>query len=236
MALDPLLQELREAPRPVLRLRTELPRPEPRRVALLSGSFDPLTIGHAALAKAALALSNLVVLVYSIRTLPKDSPAVPPLLAEDERLAVLEAFCEARPGIEPALCSHGLVAEHVTAAAARFPASDITVVMGSDKVRQVLDPVWYQDPERTLGDLFSRATVLYAVRAGEAGVVEEQLERPEFTRWRDRFLQLDVPPDVAAISSGLVRERLAAGQDVSHLVPAEVSALLPERGRRADPP
>jgi cytidyltransferase-like protein len=229
MTLDPLLQQLRDAPEPVIRLRTELAGPEPRRVALLSGSFDPLTIGHAALAEAALAHADLVLLVYSVRTLPKEEGTPQALLSEDERLAVLEAFCGTRPGIEPALCSHGLLADQAEAAAARFPASDISLVMGSDKVMQLLDPIWYEDPEPTLRRLFSRATVLYAVRTGESGMVEDLVEKRWNSRWRDRLVRLDVPPDVAAISSRLIRERLAAGQDVARLVPAEASAVLTGR-------
>jgi nicotinate-nucleotide adenylyltransferase len=226
MTLDPLLQELREAPEPVLRLRTEPAGPEPRSVALLSGSFDPLTIGHVALAEAALGHAQLVLLVYSVRPLPKEAEAPPPLLSEDQRLAVLEAFCATRPGLEPALCSHGLLAEQVEAAAARFPASDLALVMGSDKVRQMLDPGWYEDPGGVLGPLFSRSKVLYAVRAGEDGLVEEMLGQPGNALWRSRFEPLDVAPDIAAVSSRLVRERLASGHDVSHLVPAEAMALL----------
>ncbi|HEV8420118.1 MAG TPA: adenylyltransferase/cytidyltransferase family protein [Actinomycetota bacterium] len=229
MTLDPLLQELREAPQPVLRLRTELPGPEPRVVALLSGSFDPLTIGHVALAEAALNHANLMLLVYSVRTQPKE-PGVPgPLLSEEERLAVLEAFCEARPGIEPALCSHGLLAEQVEAAAARFSAPDIALVMGSDKVRQLLDPRWYQDRELALGTLFSRANVFYAVRSEDEGVVEELLQQPENSRWRERFVRLDVPPDVASVSSRAVRERVAAGKAVTQFVPSEAAVLLERR-------
>lgn len=226
VTIDPLLQELREAPQPVLRLRAERSGPDPGVVALLSGSFDPLTVGHAALAEAARSQAELVLLVYSVRTLPKEADTAEPLLSEDERLAVLEAFCESRPGVEPALCSHGLLAEQVEAAAARFPASDLMLVVGSDKVVQLLDPSWYEERQRTLGPLFARASVLFAVRAGDEGVVEALLERPANAAWRHRFHPLVVDADAASVSSRLVREELAAGRSVGHLVPAESMALL----------
>lgn len=233
MTLDPLLQELRGAPQPVLRLRTELPVPEPQAVALLSGSFDPLTVGHAVLAEAALGHAELVLLVYSVTTLPKEGELPEPLLSEHERLAVLEAYCESRPRIEPALCSHGLLAEQVEAASGRFPASALVLVMGSDKVRQLLDPKWYGNRELALEPLFSRARVLYAERTGEQGMVEAMLARPEHSSWRRRFQRLDAAPDAASVSSRLVRERLAAGRDVDHLVPAESMALLEAKTRRS---
>jgi nicotinamide-nucleotide adenylyltransferase len=229
MTLDPLLQELRDAPQPVLRLRTELPGPEPRVVALLSGSFDPITVAHEALAEAALVHADLVLLVYSVRTLPKDLDSPPPLLTEDERLAALEAFCQARPGMEPALCSHGLLVEQAEAAANRFPASEIALVMGSDKVRQLLDPRWYQDRERTLGSLFQRARMLYAVRAGDVGAIEALVGQPPNDVWRERFTPLDVSPEVAAISSRAVREQFSSGADVSASVPPEAAVILKRR-------
>jgi nicotinic acid mononucleotide adenylyltransferase len=229
MTLDPLLRELMDAPEPVLRLRTELPDPEPRVVALLSGSFDPITIGHEALAEAALMKANLVVLVYSVRTLPKDIDSPPPLLTEDERRAALEAFCEARPRMEPALCSHGLLAEQAAAAAARFPASEIVLVMGSDKVRQLLDARWYEDRDRTLGSLFQRARILYAVRVGDAGRIEALVGQPPNDVWKDRFTPLDVSPEVAGISSRAVREQLALGANVSAFVPSEAAVILEQR-------
>jgi nicotinic acid mononucleotide adenylyltransferase len=233
MTLDPLLQELRDAPQPVLRLRTELTGPEPREVALLSGSFDPITVAHEALAEAALVHANLVLLVYSVRTLSKDVDSPPPLLSEDERLAALEAYCQARQGMEPALCSHGLLAEQAEAAAARFPASQIALVMGSDKVRQLLDAQWYQDRDRTLSTLFQRARILYAVRAGDAGAIEALVGQPPNDVWKERFTPLDVSPEVAAISSRAVREQFASGADVSASVPPEAAVILERRRPRS---
>jgi cytidyltransferase-like protein len=231
MTLDPLLRELREAPQPVLRLRSGFPPVDPPDVALLPGSFDPLTLGHVALAEAALGHADLVLLVYSVRTLPKEEPGPGPLLSEEKRLAVLEAFCATRPRIEPALCSHGLLAEQVEAAGARLPSSNLALVMGSDKVRQLLDPAWYEDREATLRLLFSRAHVLYAVRTGDEGLVEDLLQRPHNRIWIDSFERLDVPADVASLSSRLVRELVAGGRDVSALLPAEAAGLVRRPGR-----
>ena len=48
----PLLEELRQAERPRLVVVPE-PKAEPASVALLAGSFDPLTVAHEAMAEAA---------------------------------------------------------------------------------------------------------------------------------------------------------------------------------------
>jgi nicotinamide-nucleotide adenylyltransferase len=223
-----ILERLRKLDRPSLVVRPE-PDWAPGSVALLSGSFDPVTVAHVALAEAASRLVDLVVLVYSVRTLPKEGPVPPPLLSEEERLEAVERVCAAR-GFALGLCSRGLLADQVVAAAERFPGAALWLVAGSDKVLQLLDPRWYADRDRALEELFSRAGVLYAVRAGDEGRVEEALRRQENERWRGRFRRLDVAPAVAAVSSREVRERVARGEDPRDLVPPEAWPLLPAPG------
>jgi nicotinic acid mononucleotide adenylyltransferase len=215
---------LRRADRPTLLVPAATA--EPSTLALLSGSFDPITIAHAALAEAAATMADLVLLLYSVRTLPKEGPAPSPLLSERDRLRALEAFAAGRRRILPALVSHGLLVEQAEAAERRFPRSRLFLAMGSDKALQVLDPTWYQDRDGALGRLFSLATVLYTDREGEEGLVEAALSRPKNRRWRHAFERLPVPPEVAGVSSRDVRERLARGEDVSDLVPPEVHPFL----------
>lgn len=199
----------------------------PNSVALLSGSFDPMTMAHAALADAASRVVDLVLLVYSARTLPKEGSGPPPLLREADRVEVLDRFCHAHPKTAVALCSHGLLADQVAAARKRFPTQTLFVVMGSDKVLQVLNPKWYDDQHSTLEALFREAAVLYADRAGEEGAVEASLRRPENARWAGRFTRLDVPAGVAAVSSRSVRELLEAGENPAGLVVEEARRYLP---------
>jgi nicotinic acid mononucleotide adenylyltransferase len=198
----------------------------PRSVALLAGSFDPMTIAHSALADAAAERAELVLLVYSVRTLPKEGVLPPPLLSERDRLRSLEAFARGRPRIVPALASHGLLAEQAEAARSRFPRSDLFLVMGSDKALQVLDPKWYEDRDRSIARLFGHASVLFADRSGEEGLVDEVLARPENGRWRSSFERLAIRPALAPVSSRQVRERLARGEDVRPMVPIEVQPFI----------
>jgi nicotinamide-nucleotide adenylyltransferase len=228
---DPLtiqLERLREPRTPTLIVRPEQDR-QPGSVALLSGSFDPMTVAHAALALAASQRVDLVLLLYSVRTLPKEGGAPPALLPEIERIEILERFCSRSPRTGVGLSSNGLLAEQVVAAKAMFPDTEVWLVMGSDKVLQILDPTWYEDRDGVLGGLFDRAGVLYTDRSGQEGRVEAVIESPGNVRWRHRFARLDIPPDVASISSRLVRERLSAGDDVGGLVVPEARPYLAGR-------
>ncbi len=239
MELRGALEELRAASRPLLLVvggGAGLRTARPGRVALLSGSFDPPTAGHLALAEAVVGRSDLVVLVYSVRTLPKEGVGPPPLLSEEERVGAIRRVARAHPGLAAGVCSHGLLADQAAAAADRFPGAELCLVMGSDKVVQLLDPRWYRDRDATLSALFARAGVIYAERAGHGGGLEALLERPENRRWRDRFERVELPPEVAAISSREVRERLRRGEDVSALVPPEVLSLRPRDGWGEVPP
>jgi nicotinamide-nucleotide adenylyltransferase len=204
---------------------------DPAIVALLSGSFDPITIAHAALADAAAERAELTLLVYSVRTLPKEGEGPLPLLSERDRLRSLEVFAESRPGILPALASHGLLVEQAEAARLRFPDARLLLVMGSDKAVQLLDPKWYADREKALARLFTHAEVLYADRAGQEGGVEKALDQPGNAEWRSKFERLAIRPEVAAVASRDIRERLARGEDVKHLVPPEVHSFIPMPSR-----
>jgi nicotinic acid mononucleotide adenylyltransferase len=205
----------------------------PERVGLVSGSFDPMTLAHAALADALGGAAELVLFLYSPGTLPKEpgpgGDPGPPLLDPKDRVASLLAYCRSRPGLGVALCSHGLYADQAEAARRAFPGADIVFGVGSDKVLQLLDPAWYRDRDAALDELFSAARVAYAVREGEEERVAEALE--EANRWAGRMEPLALPRDVAGLSSRRVREEVVRGRDVAGLVPPEVLPFIERRPR-----
>jgi nicotinamide-nucleotide adenylyltransferase len=208
---------------------------DPAVVGLVPGSFDPPTIAHEALAHGLARMGcGLVLLVWSVRTLPKEAAPggdpSPPLLDDHQRLRCLAALAEGRPGLGVAFSSHGLIAEQAEAAARRFPGSRLVVGMGSDKVLQLLDPRWYGDRVAALDHLTGLATVLYAARSGEEEAVTRALADAGNARWRHAFADIGLDPGVAAISSREVRRRLRAGEDVSGLAPPEVLTFLGPAG------
>lgn len=201
----------------------------PDRVALIAGSFDPMTIAHAALAEALTERAELVLFLYSVRTLPKqEGPrgrAGQPLLSPRDRVASLLAYVRLRPGLGVALCSHGLYADQAEAARAAFPEAELLFGVGSDKVVQLLDPAWYEAPsgerrDAALDRLFSLARMVYAGREGTDERLAEALVEAE--RWRDRLEVITLPPEVAGVSSRAVRDAVSRGREVEDLVPPEI--------------
>jgi nicotinic acid mononucleotide adenylyltransferase len=198
-------------------------------LGLVPGSFDPMTVAHAALADALDA--ELTLFVYSPRTLPKEPAAggvEPPLLDEGDRVASLVAYCAARHSVGVGLASHGRLVDQAEAAAVAFPGASLVFGVGSDKVAQILDPRWYEDLEADLGRLFALAEIRYGVRAEDRSRIEEVARAAG--PWRSRIRPLDLPEEVASLSSRAVRAALRRGDDVDALVPAEVRPFLKPGG------
>lgn len=223
MAWKPALDDLRSSSRPRIIVRPG-PGESASSIALLPGSFDPLTVAHASMADAARSRVDLLVLLLSVRTLPKEGAAAPPLLGDEERLGWLDRFAASRPGTAVGLASRGLLADQVEAAASAYPGAELFVVVGSDKLLQLLDHRWYEDRDAVLGPMLSRTRVLLAMRAGDEERVADALRQDD--RWGDHIERLDVPASVAAISSRDVRARLGRGENVDRLVPEELRELL----------
>jgi nicotinamide-nucleotide adenylyltransferase len=198
-------------------------------VGLVPGSFDPMTVAHVGLAEAMDA--DLALFLYSPATLQKEtgpggSPE-PPLLSEEDRVASVLAVVGPRPGRGVAVCSHGLLADQAEAAARAFPRAALVFGVGSDKIRQLLDPRWYRDRDTDLSRLFSLAEVAFAVRSGDDG--PDPVEAAG-APWGSRIRRLDLDPRLAGISSRAVRAALRRGQDVTDVVPAEVLPFLRREG------
>ena len=198
-----------------------------RPIALLAGSFDPPTVAHVALATAwREETRGDVVLVYADRTLPKEPGGEEPLLDDAERLDALRRVAGAHAGFHAARASHGLIVDQAEAARDRWPGVPVTVLMGSDKARQLFEPGWYEDRDEALDRLFAAAEVRYAERAGDEGRVASIVAEPANARFLGRLAAISVSSEIAAVASSEVRRRIRSGMPVVELVPPEVIALL----------
>ena len=117
-------------------------------IAVYPGSFDPLTIAHLEVARAAANQLQLerVDLAISRRTLGKDHLDQ---RSVDARVAAIRRAAATRPWLGVVVTDASLIAE----IAVGYDA----VVMGADKWAQVLDPAWYG------GDVTARDAALAAL-------------------------------------------------------------------------
>jgi nicotinic acid mononucleotide adenylyltransferase len=224
------IERAREPGPPRLEIVGGPPATNPETVGLVAGSFDPLTKAHEALAEAL--RTDLTLMVWSPATLPKEEPSEdrsPPLLEPEARLVAVLAWCLARPNARLAVASHGLLVDQVDGAARAFPDARFVVGVGSDKLRQLFDPAWYEDRDAALKRLFRRAVVAYSVRTADRSSPPPRIEPGE--GWRPRLRRLELPPEVAGLSSSTVREAIRRGQDVSGAVPFEALPFVEAAGR-----
>lgn len=212
---------------PRARLLSPAPRTAQRRLGVLCGSFNPLTLAHVELAdKACAGDDGLDQVVYTIAKVTVDKEHVTGLGLEDRVLLLL--LCAAGRGV--ALVNRGLYVEQARAFRALCgPHTELTFIIGMDKLPQVLDPRYYVDRRAALDELFSLASLSVANR-GELGrqAFTELLDRPENRAYRPYVRFLPVSESAAALSSSSVREPGERPSDERAAVPRPVACFLTE--------
>jgi nicotinamide-nucleotide adenylyltransferase len=157
------------------------------RVGVYPGSFNPPTVAHLALARAALEAGDLDRIDLAVSEVPlgKEDVTVPSL---DDRIAVLEAVAATRLWLGVRRTPYRLLAD----IAEGYDA----LVVGADKWGQLVDPVWYDDSVAQRDRALARLpTVLVVPRPPYPGPDPGD----------DRWIVIDIDPRHADVSSTEVR-------------------------------
>lgn len=178
-----------------------------RRLALLPGSFNPLTDAHAALADAVLATGCCEGLSYLLasRTVNKERLEGASLA---DRLICLSEFVRERPAQGVILVNRGLYVEQAEVIHQNLPlVEDLWFVVGYDKIVQIFDPRYYRDRDAALGRLFALASFLVAPRDGAGReALRALLAAPENRRFAAKVKPLELAEPFRTQSSTAVRE------------------------------
>jgi nicotinate-nucleotide adenylyltransferase len=201
---------------------------------ILGGTFDPVHLGHVALAKAALSRLPLTEVLW----LPSGSPGhrAPPAAGARDRLAMLRLATAGQPRYriddseldrsDPTYTVHTLTRLR----AQLGKKQSLVLLLGSDSFLSL--PTWLR--WRELFDLAHIAVVgrpghplggsgtapELAAEIGRRAAPPEQLAASA----AGNIASFDMPS--VDISSSAVRAALAAGQDASHLLPEAVLAYI----------
>ena len=186
------------------------------RIAILGGSFNPIHLGHLCISESALALGyDRVVLIPAYRSpfkpdaLNMESSAKDRLemiaasIAGDARLSLDD--CEIRrEGVSYTVDTIGDIIRRYS------PEGKIGLIIGDDLAADF--PRWRRSEE-----IIQTADIIIARRFHSAGI-----DYP--------FPNTPIANEVLAISSAMVRERIAVGTAWRYLVPAGVRDIIEERG------
>lgn len=214
---------------PTARVLIPDPLPPVRRVGMLCGSFNPLTLAHTELAERARETARLDLVFFTLATVTIDKERVTGLSLED-RLVLLSLYAQQHTGTGVALVNRGLYFEQAQAfRSALGEHVELSFVVGMDKLLQILDPKYYQDRDAALRQLFALTSLIVANRGAlERAEFNRLLDRPENRPYRFRIQFCPLSETVADLSATEVRERLARGRSVENWVPPETATFLAE--------
>jgi nicotinate (nicotinamide) nucleotide adenylyltransferase len=185
-----------------------------KRVAVLSGAFNPVTVAHLALTRAAQSVADEVICVVP-RVYPHKELEGATL---EQRLEMLN---RALGQHKTRTTEKGLFIDIARELRAADPAAEIDFICGRDAAERVLN--WdYGDPtfaERMLEEF----GLIVAARQGEFNI-------PAHISHRIRTLPMSVSFD--DVSSTEVRRRIVGGEPWEHLAPKEIHSLVREIYRR----
>ena len=199
-----------------------------RRLALFGGTFDPIHLGHTAVAAhAGRQLAAEAVVFIPARRSPHKSAF--PAATDADRVSMIALAIADHPGWQVSDCELNRPAPSYTLDTIRHfktqCGDDATIywLIGADAVRDL--PYWH-----AIDQLLDLCTITAMYRAG--------CPRPDFspfaglwgTEHVKRLHDQVIETPLVDISSTLVRQRLAAGQDVSDVLHPAVLEYIQRRG------
>ena len=176
----------------------------PARVAIFPGAWNPPTIAHLEIARAALKVTDEVVWVLPRRFPHKDFENV----SLEDRAGMLERIARAEEGFSAAISEGGIYAAIAEEAREFF---------GRDAAERIAN--WDYGASGVLEAMLDRHRLLVAARSGDY--------RPP-KRHRKRIVQLPLELPLDEVSSSEIRRRIAAGLGWRKLVPPSIVDLVEE--------
>jgi nicotinic acid mononucleotide adenylyltransferase len=244
LRLDERLRAAQERGAPVTTLEPVAPTTTLERVGVFTGSFNPLTWAHVAVADTARAALRLDALLWACSRVTVDKEAVERATLLD-RIAQVSVLVEAEGadarGDSAAVVDAGLYVQQARALRAVIgPKPKLLLIVGYDKIVQILDPRYYDDRDASLAELFALAELSVAPRAeADERALAELLSLPANRPYAAAIHYLPVAPQVARLSSTMARARARTCDDrraraLAEIVPPEGAALACTTGAYAN--
>jgi len=199
-------------------------------VGLFAGTFNPLTRAHIALIDAAESVAKVDRLLWILAVASIDKETLERATLVD-RLAQLLAYVTAQPHNAVVLVNRGLYVEELALVRPYLSTrTELVVLVGYDKIVQILDPHYYRDRNLALDELFREARFVVAPRGhATRAELDALLSQPENRRYSTDVSYLPVASayrdDSATAARQLVAQPGITASVLSHLLPPEAVAL-----------
>jgi nicotinate-nucleotide adenylyltransferase len=193
-----------------------------QRAIVFGGTFDPVHVGHLAVAAQVLARTGAAAVWFVPAGV---APLRPPALATlPARLALLHAAVRDRPGLEVLdIETHRGGVSHTVDTVAQLhqlrPDVELDILLGADAARSI-----GQWPGHVR--LLECEHFVIVNRSGVLPFDDEAAAAAGYDRARTAVLEIESPP----ISASEVRRRVAAGESLDGLVPDAVATLIGDLG------
>jgi nicotinate-nucleotide adenylyltransferase len=203
------------------------------RIGILGGTFNPPHIGHIALARHARAELGLERVLLMPANLAPNKPAVGDDPGAEHRLRMCRLAVADEPGVEASALEierggTSYTVDTVQAIHDARPDAELTLILGADTARTL--PGW-REPERLLG-MVARLAVAERDELDMRQTSEQLAPLLAVSVSRSgsqpRLTALGMAP--IAMSSSIVRRRIAAGESVAALVGERVAGYIAEQG------
>ncbi len=198
-----------------------------RRVGIVGGTFDPIHVGHLAVAQAALRCAGLDEVLLVPAATPPHRPAA--MASAEDRLAMARLAVDGLPRlrvseVEIKRPGPSYTRDTLEVLAREMPDADLYLVLGWDAAREIAS--WHR-PRDVLG----LARLVIVPRPGVAPPSEGDLRRAGVDP--DRAVLCDErTPDVAATR---VRQAVARGESIAGQVAPAVARYIQEHGLYSAP-
>ena len=197
-----------------------------QKLGIFSGAFNPLTLAHTRMVEDTVDKYPLNELLLLLAKANVDKAVFGLPLAA--RLLTVKTYAESRQAFSVGVSSHGRYIDKVTALASIYPPdTEFHFIVGYDTLVRIFDTKYYTDFHAELQTLFVSARFIVANRAAaDMQTIESFMAQSEIRRYAPYISSILLPDVYAYMSSTQVRELLACGEAVEHLVPPSILAML----------
>lgn len=197
-----------------------------KKLGIFSGSFNPFTLAHSKMVEIAhhcFELDELLLLIAKANV-DKDVFGWP----IEARLLTLKIHTKNRSYISLGISSHGRYIDKINALKQIYPTqSDFYFIVGYDTLVRIFDPKYYNDIHEELNTLFSQCKFIVANRKGVSiPDIKQFLDQPDLRHYQQFIEYITLPDYYANLSSTDIRNRIHAGDKISHLVPPSIANFL----------